>query len=48
MAQRELRSHVLEQTKALMDEIQTNRDSVLAVLERRSRNSETPRPTGLP
>ena len=45
-ADRELRSHVLEQTKALMDEIQTNRDSVLAILERRFqelRNSKTDR-----
>jgi hypothetical protein len=45
-ADRELRSHVLEQTKALMDEIQTNRDSVLGMLERRVlelRNSKTDR-----
>ena len=45
-ADRELRSHVLEQTKALMDEIQTNRDSVLGILERRVlelRNSKTDR-----
>jgi hypothetical protein len=45
-ADRELRSHGLEQTKALMDEIQTNRDSVLGILERRVlelRNSKTDR-----
>lgn len=45
-ADRELRSHVFEQTKALMDEIQLNRDSVLAVLDRRFqelRNSKTDR-----
>ena len=45
-ADREVRSHVLEQTKTLMDEIQTNRDNVLAILERRFqelRNSKTDR-----
>ena len=45
-ADRELRSRILEQSKTLMDEIQTNRDRVLSVLDRRFqelRNSKTDR-----
>ena len=45
-ADRELRAHVLEQSKVLMDEIRTNQESVLSVLERRFqelRNSKTDR-----
>ncbi len=45
-ADRELRSRLLDQSKTLMDEIQTNRDNILGVLERRFlelRNSKTDR-----
>lgn len=45
-ADRGVRSHVLEQSKVLMDEIRTNQESVLSVLERRFqelRNSKTDR-----
>jgi hypothetical protein len=45
-ADRELRSRLLEQSKTLMDEIQTNRDNVISVLESRFqelRNSKTDR-----
>lgn len=45
-ADRELRSRLLEQSKSLMDEIQTNRDNVLSILERRFqelRSSKTDR-----
>lgn len=45
-ADRGVRSHVLEQSKVLMDEIRTNQESVLSVLERRFqelRSSKTDR-----